>query len=173
MLPCHDVCRHVHPTVHTRSHIHTHTHAFCSPENTHAGLTVYSVWRASPVSLSLRYQIDSRVARMPSISLTETSLCDSNSQPSSTAAQLSPGNNPIPPTAHNSNLLQQAYWRMVYCNTVKGVTLVQHPFHRACKAEAVFLPNFLMLCPLYCLTQWQSFSEMLLCHLPKKDSYSF
>ena len=92
--------------------IHTHTHT-----HTHTGLMVYSVWRASPVSLSLRYQADSRVAGMSSISVTGTSLCDSNSQPSSTAARLSRSN--TIPTAHNSNPLQRAHCSSVYCITVK------------------------------------------------------
>lgn len=83
-------------------HLHPATHTFCSPDNRHAHTHMaYGILRASPVSLSLRYQVGSMLARMSSILLTETSLCDSERQLSSTAARLS-----VPSTEHNSNALQ-------------------------------------------------------------------
>lgn len=60
-------------------HLEPHMHTDCSSNNkqTHRGLIVFSIWRASPVSLSLRYQANSSVARMSFILLTGTSLSDS------------------------------------------------------------------------------------------------
>lgn len=73
------------------THLHPPTNVLCPPDNkqTHRRLILYSIWRASPVSLSLRYQADSGVARMSFILLTGTSLGDSNSQPSSAQATFS------------------------------------------------------------------------------------
>lgn len=60
-------------------HLEPHMHTDCPSNNkqTHRGLIVFSIWRASPVSLSLRYQANSSVARMSFILLTGTSLSDS------------------------------------------------------------------------------------------------
>lgn len=105
---------------------------------------------------------------MSFISLTGTSLCDSNSQPSSTAARLSLGNTTIPPTAHNSNTLQQAYCSKVCYITVKNVILAQYFIHRAFNAHIIFLLSFLLLRPLYCPIKQQCPKEKLLCHTIKQ-----
>lgn len=120
------------------------------------------------MSLSLRYQADSGVAGMSSISVTGTSLCDSNSQPSSTAARLSHSN--TIPTAHNSNPLQRAHCSSIYCITVynKKVTQVQYFCYKAFKARTVFLLSFLSLCPLYCPIKWWCPNEKLLCRIIKQ-----
>ena len=169
-------CYHAVTCADTHTHLNPPTHRHCSPDNrhthththTHTGLMVYSVWRASPVSLSLRYQADSGVAGMSSISVTGTSLCDSNSQPSSTAARLSHSN--TIPTAHNSNPLQRAHCSSIYCITVynKKVTQVQYFCYKAFKARTVFLLSFLSLCPLYCPIKWWCPNEKLLCRIIKQ-----
>lgn len=105
---------------------------------------------------------------MSFISLTVTSLCDSNSQPSSTEARLSLGNTTIPPTAHNSNTLQQAYCSMVCYITVKNIILAQYFIQRAFNAHIVFLLSFLLLCPPYCQIKQQCPNEKPLCHTIKQ-----
>ena len=101
---------------------HTHTHTHSSPDNTHTptGLMVYSVWRASPVSVSLRYHVDSRGAGMSFISLTGTSLRDSDSQPSSTAARRSVGDTTIPPAARRGRASPGASVSLGYCGIVEN-----------------------------------------------------